>query len=120
MKLTVLVLALMAGFLMAGSGCASHPAKSAKAAAKVPMASSVIVTPDNSLAGTVVSYDEAGRFVVLSFPLGRMPAVGQTLFLYRGGLKTGEVKVSGPQRDDNIVADLVSGDARPGDEVRSE
>jgi hypothetical protein len=33
-------------------------------------------------------------------------------------LKVGEVRVSGPQRDDNIVADLVTGTAAAGDEVR--
>ncbi len=80
----------------------------------------MIITPDNSLAGKVISYDAAGHFVVLSFPAGRMPAVGRTLFLYRGGLKTGEVKISGPQREDNIVADVVSGDAQPGDEARDQ
>jgi hypothetical protein len=35
-------------------------------------------------------------------------------------LKAGEVKISGPQRDNNIVADLVNGDAQVGDEVRDQ
>jgi hypothetical protein len=35
-------------------------------------------------------------------------------------LKVAEVKVTGPQRDNNIVADLVSGDAQVGDEVRDQ
>lgn len=56
--------------------------------------------------------------MVLGFPIGQMPKIGQTLFLYRLGLKVAEVKVTGPQRDSNIVADLVSGDAQTGDEVR--
>ena len=79
-----------------------------------------IVTPDNSLAGKVVSFNSVGRFVVLNFPSRRMPALNQRLFLYRSGLKFAEVKVTGPQNDDNIVADLVSGDARTGDEVREQ
>jgi hypothetical protein len=58
--------------------------------------------------------------VVLNFPLGKMAAVGQSLDLYRRGLKVGEVKVTGPQRDDNVVADLVTGDAEAGDETRSQ
>ena len=37
----------------------------------------------------------------------------QILFLYRDGLKVGEVKITGPQRDNDIVADLVTG-TRPG------
>jgi hypothetical protein len=57
---------------------------------------------------------------VLSFPIGQMPAVGQGLFLYRGGLKTGAVKIIGPQNDNNIVADVVDGDAQVGDEVRDQ
>lgn len=79
-----------------------------------------IVTPDNSLMARVASYNSAGRFVVLSFPPGRMPAMDQTLFLYRNGLKVGEVKITGPQHDNDIVADLVTGTAQVGDEVRDQ
>jgi hypothetical protein len=79
-----------------------------------------IVTPDNSLAGEVVSYNSAGRFVVLSFPAGQMPKTGENLFLYRGGFKVGEIKITGPQNDNDTVADLVSGDAQVGDEVRDQ
>src|SRR5208282_6504959 len=79
-----------------------------------------IVTPDNSLTARVASYNATGRFVVLSFPIGQMPKLDQTLFLYRDGLKVAEVKVTGPQRDNNIVADLISGDAQVGDEVRDQ
>jgi hypothetical protein len=55
--------------------------------------------------------------VVMTFPLGRMPAIHQHLGVYRGGLKTGEVTISGPQQDDSIVGDLTSGEAGPGDTV---
>ena len=79
-----------------------------------------IVTPDNSLTAKVATYNAAGRFVVLSFPVGRMPNMDQTLFLYRNGLKVGEVKITGPQRDNDIVADLVTGTAQAGDEVRDQ
>jgi hypothetical protein len=47
-----------------------------------------------------------------------MAGIGQILTVSRDGLKVGEVKVSGPQRDDNIVADITAGEARVGDEVR--
>ena len=79
-----------------------------------------IVTPDNSLTARVATYNAAGRFVVLSFPVGQMPNMDQTLFLYRNGLKVGEVKITGPQRDNDIVADLVNGTAQAGDEVREQ
>ena len=78
------------------------------------------VTPETGLVGKVAIVNTTGRFVVLNFPLAKVPAVGQTLNLYRGGLKVGEVRISGPQRDENIVADLVAGDAVVGDDARSQ
>jgi len=80
----------------------------------------LIVTPENALIGKVATVNTVGHFVVLNFPLGKMAAVGQSLNLYRRGLKVGEVKITGPQREDNIVADLVTGDAEVGDEARSQ
>jgi len=115
MKSSALLCLLMAGILV--SSCASHKPKTS---ASAPKASTTIITPDTSLAGRVISFNEAGRFVVVSFPVGRMPAMGKSLFLYRGGLKTAEVKITGPQRDTNIVADVVTGDAQAGDEVRDQ
>lgn len=79
-----------------------------------------IVTPDESLTAKVASYNPTGRFVVLSFPVGHLPGMDQTLFLYRNGLKVGEVKITGPQRDNDTVADLVAGTAQQGDEVREQ
>ena len=95
---------------------ASLPATPAAPAATL----NPIVTPDNSLTARVAAYNSAGRFVVLTFPAGPMPAMDQTLFLYRNGLKTGEVKITGPQRDNDVVADLVAGTAQVGDEVREQ
>jgi hypothetical protein len=108
-SLSVLItLALLSGCTHLKSKPPAHPTAPAVA----------VVTPDTSLAGKVVSYNSAGRFVVLNFPSGQMPQTNQRLFLYRAGLKVAEVKVTGPQNDDDTVADLVSGDARTGDEVR--
>ncbi len=80
----------------------------------------LLVTPEFRLLGSVVTFNQAGRFVVLDFPPGRMPAQEQTLFVYRQGLKVGEVRVTGPERDHNTVADLTSGEAAKGDEVRDQ
>ena len=106
------------GLLLAGmcAGCASQnkPFPNAPAAS----APSVIVTPDNSIAGEIIYYESAGRFVVVNFPAGQMPAMAQILFLYRAGLKTAEVKITGPQGYGNIVADLLTGDVKVGDDVR--
>ncbi|MGD0252467.1 MAG: hypothetical protein ABSC01_07185 [Verrucomicrobiota bacterium] len=116
MKTLMPLTLLLAGLLAAG--CVSDKAK--KTPAPAARTSQTVVTPDNSLTARVASYNAAGRFVVLSFPVGQMPKLDQTLFLYRDGLKVAEVKVTGPQRDNNVVADLVNGDALIGDEVRSE
>lgn len=79
-----------------------------------------IITPDNSLSAKVAAYNSTGRFVVLTFPVGPMPGIGQTFFLYRNGLKMAEIKITGPQNDNNVVADLLSGTAEVGDEVREQ
>jgi hypothetical protein len=106
---------------MLAAGCLHHrPAPSARRATPAAVAPQTIVTPDNSLRARVVSYNAAGRFVVLGFPPGQMPKLEQSLFLYRDGMKVGEVKITGPQRENNIVADLVTGEAQVGSEVRDQ
>lgn len=79
---------------------------------------SVVTSPANLLTGRVVGVNRAGRFVILSFPIGQMPGLEQRMNVYQSGMKVGEVKITGPQRDDKIVADIMQGDAAPGDEVR--
>jgi hypothetical protein len=58
------------------------------------------------------------RFVVITFPLGQLPAIGSRMNIFRSGEIVGEIKITGPQRDDNSVADIIFGDALKGDEVR--
>lgn len=113
MKLPVSLFPLMAGILI--SGCAFHKQKNSTS---VPKGSTLIVTPDASLAAKVVIYNDTGRFVVLSFPIGQMPKADQLFFLYRGGLKVGEIKIGARRQDNLVVADLTDGDAQVGDEVR--
>lgn len=78
----------------------------------------LIVTPENALTGKVATYNDAGRFVVLDFPSGRLPVADQRMFVYRRGLKVGEVKINSWQRNHYVVADLTAGEAQSGDEVR--
>ena len=85
-----------------------------------PGSKEVIVTPETGLTGKVVKVNSGGRFVVLNFPIGHLPTIDQRLNVYHQGLKAGEVKVSGPQLEDNVVGDLVSGNAEVGDEVRDQ
>jgi len=113
-------LMLLAALLAGGCGIFHHREKPAPAATPVTEATPAIVTPDNSLTARVLSYNSTGRFVVLGFPISKMPRQDQTLFLYRNGMKVGEVRINGPQRDNNVVADLVAGEAQVGDEVREQ
>jgi len=118
-------------YALAVSGCAGkraadQPAQAqpragapATAAAATATNQTLIVTPESALVGKVELVNTIGRFVTLRFPLGRMPLLEQRLNLYRRSLKVGEVKVTGPQREDKIVADVVAGEAEVGDEARS-
>ena len=117
MKSSALLLSLLAaGILLAG--CASQRPKPISSA--YGPNSQKIVTPDTSLAAKVVQYNSTGRYVVLGFPIGQLPKAGQVLFIYRNGLKVAEVKTDTWQRDNDVVADLVAGDAQIGDEVRDQ
>ena len=115
MRLSVFLSLLAAGILL--SGCASQNQKTFSSA---PGASQTIVTPDASLAAKVVQYNSVGRYVVLSFPVGQMPKTGQNFFIYRNGLKVAEVKTDAWQRDNFVVAELVTGEAQIGDDVRDQ
>ncbi len=110
----------------AGKGVAGHPAAAPVGAGGLAAPTraattnqTLIVTPESAPTGKVVLVNTTGRFVTLRFPLGRLPRVEQHWGIYRRGIKVGEVKVTGPQREDRIVADLVAGEAEVGDEARS-
>ena len=113
--LAVLVVALIA------SGCSStKPVANSGSKPNAVTKPAAIVTPDLSLAAKVLSVNDAGRFVVLSFPAGKMPTEQRVLSLYRQGLKVAEVKVGTDKNENMVVADIVSGDPRVGDVVRGE
>jgi hypothetical protein len=103
-----------------GCGCAHRgPAPAPfEPGSTTPGGQGVIVTPDNTVVGKVISVDGPGGFVVLNFPLGRMPESQRRYHLYRRGLKVAEVWISGPQTGENTVADILTGEAAVGDEAR--
>ena len=131
MRISLLVILLLALVI---SGCArkihadqpvpAQPRAGSPAAAASASASAtnqtLFATPESALLGKVALVNTTARFVVLNFPLGKMAAVEQHLYLYRRGLKVGEVKVTGPAREGNIVADLVAGEAEVGDDARGQ
>ena len=115
----ILILAVM----VAAPGCSwfkGHKSGAQAVAKPAVTAPEPIVTPDLSQTAKVISFNTVARFVIVNFPGGQLPKQGQTLFLYRNGLKVAEIKISGPQENDNIVADLVSGDAQVGDTVSAQ
>lgn len=98
------------------------PAQSAKAKAPAKP-----VTPQDqpvvrveTAGGRVAWVNYSLKFVVLDFTLKQVPELGSRMFLYRSGRKVGEVKITGPVRENNIAADLIAGDAEVGDETRPE
>ena len=109
--------------LLAICGCARKKAL-LPPTATVPAAPSgyqkASVAPEATPFGHVVWVNTGGHFVVLNYPIGKVPAVDRRFNLYRRGQKVGEVKIVGPQSDENIVADIVSGDAEKGDEARDQ
>ena len=108
----VVWLLLLAGILI---GCATK-----KKAGAPPAKRGAIVTPATGTFGRVVSVNPAGRFVVLSYPVGTLPALEKRLNVFRNGLKVAELKVTGPIRDTHIVADVLTGECQAGDETREE
>jgi hypothetical protein len=110
------------------AGCATNNSKSTNAAKKKTPATSKAraanqkstLAPTLQLTGKVASVNSELRFVVLDFSVGDMPGINQRLGVYRAGQKVAQVKVTGPQSDTNIVADVIEGEAQVGDEVRQE
>lgn len=113
--LFVCVATLLAG--CAKTKIAAAPTPTAAAATKP---AKPIVTPDLKVSGRVAMFNAGARFVVLNFPIGGAPAADHKLNVYRNGLKVGEVKVTGPERDNNTVGDLIAGEAKVNDEVRED
>ena len=109
-------------------GCATNNSKATNAAKKKTPATSKAraanqkstLAPTLQLTGKVASVNSELRFVVLDFSVGDMPGINQRLGVYRAGQKVAQVKVTGPQSDTNIVADVIEGEAQVGDEVRQE
>ena len=106
---------LLFSVILATAGCSTSKTTAGRTK---PAESKTIVTPGDGLTGRVSLVNKSSRYTIVSFPVGRLPASGQLLAIYRNGLKVGEVKVNGPQMDNLVTADLVTGDCRVGDEAR--
>lgn len=77
------------------------------------------ITPLQEVSGKVARVNPQLRFVVVDFFLSEMPESDRRMSVYRKGQKVGEVKISGPARNNIVAADIIAGDAQVGDEIRS-
>ena len=118
----------LSSVIVLGLGCAREKVRNGNTPKPVPVpppvsvkgTNSLLVTPGGQISGRVVMVSLEGRYVVATFPLGTMPVANTRLNVYRGGLKVGEIKITGPVRDVNVVADIVAGECRSGDEIKSD
>jgi hypothetical protein len=78
------------------------------------------ITPALGPVGRVEMVNVEGRFVILSLPQGYVPPPGQLWRITHRGLKIGRVKITGPQRELDTVADIIEGQANVGDEAAPE
>jgi hypothetical protein len=117
--------------MVALAGCASKP-ESGKKTATPPKRERVMATnlaevvepPPKTrvlpMAGRVAKVNHDLNFVIIDFTNTRQPKLEQRLSIYRVGQKVGEVVVSGPFRNTTVAADIVAGEAKYGDEVRTQ
>jgi hypothetical protein len=95
------------------SGCATIQTKPASTPG-------VSITPDFRPVGKVVSFNPEKHYVVLTFPIGSMPRVGQRLNLYHNNVKIGDLEITGPTRDFYTIATVLAGQPRTDDEARED
>jgi hypothetical protein len=114
-----ILLLLLAGLV--SNGCATRKGKAHAATGaerNSTNSKTAIVTPATGTVGRVTFVNAKARFVVISYPVGDMPALERRLNVYRNGLKVAEVKVTGPTHDTHTAGDILAGDCQTGDEVR--
>ncbi len=70
--------------------------------------------------GRVHSLNPGLRFLVADYTLGGMPPLHSRLGVYRNNEKIGEIRLSGPERNGFVAADIVEGILQVGDEIRAQ
>lgn len=98
------------------AGCAGGPGRKAPGEGAAALAE---VTPVQFISGKVVLVREQLRYVVVDFGVSLQPKPGDRLGVYRDGNRVGEVRISQQASAGNVAADIMAGEARVGDEVRS-
>lgn len=109
---------LLAGLVLAGSGCRGTREAAAKAGDTNAPAGPVTYRPLDGSVGRVVQVNERLRFVVLDYTLNRMPPAGTELVLYRDTNVVGSLKLSAWRNSLTAAADFVEGIPQTGDVAR--
>jgi hypothetical protein len=72
---------------------------------------------DPKLSGTILMVNAEGNFVVVDSGVWMPPEAGSALKCMRDGVETGVVAVGRERRGSHVVADIVTGQPRKGDQV---
>ena len=115
----------MLALVVAGtSGCFWRKKDTAKSPSEFAVGTgagtNAVATPFRSPIGHIASVNAQAKFAVINFPVGQVPANETRLSVFHGGVKSGEIKITGPAQDNFTVGDIISGSAQEGDEVRAE
>ncbi|MDB6131431.1 MAG: hypothetical protein JWM04_2538 [Verrucomicrobiales bacterium] len=92
----------------------------AQAKKKEAKSSKQIITTPQTNAGRISMVNTEGRFAVISFPYTTSAPGSGKVNVYRKNLKVGEIRITGPSKDNNTVGDILSGEVLAGDEVRTD
>lgn len=80
----------------------------------------LVIAPTRSAVGRVASVNAQAKFAVINFPIGQLPANETRLSIFHAGMKSGEIRITGPAQENFTVGDIVAGSAQEGDEVRAD
>lgn len=80
-----------------------------------PASPAAVVLPAS---GRVHTVNAGLRFVVIDYTLGGTPALQSLLDVFRGSERVGQVRLTGPERNGFVAADVTEGFLQVGDEVR--
>jgi hypothetical protein len=72
------------------------------------------------LTARIASVNDKLRFVIVDFTNSRQPVVDERLGVYRVGEKVAEIRISGPYRNTTVAADIIAGEVKYGDEVKTD
>lgn len=116
------ILVITYGILIIGCVTASNKKSEQARESASPQAIQVEskVSSEIQTSGQVVMVRSEFKFVVIDFGISSVPPQGQRMGVYRNNVKVGEVIIGWQREGSTVVADVIAGDVRVGDEVRGD